>query len=921
MSYVINKTDGSVLSTPTMPSGVLTDGTIDTSTGLSLIGRNYPNYGDAQNENFVRLLENFADNVPPTSSVTALNALVGTLWYDTSAGKVRVYDGTNWNTINGTIVANAAPTTVTYTLTAGDQWYDSVNSQLNLWNGTVWVLIGPQHTAAQALSGTYVEEIVDTTGTPHVVVTAYAGEIVISITSVDAEFTPAATYTKYANFSTIKPGVNVPTGKVFNGRAENSIRLDGLYANVFARTDTNNTFTQNITLNKNLSFNNANLYYGSQGLVIQNSNYLGTLDVYLNTTVGNVNVLSFDSTTGLGSVYGAPTTTNGIATKGYVDAGLASASSSLSLVDAAWQAGLSKLRLDTGNYMTANVGSINNTIASVQSSINSNVNSLSDSTNARLLYGNAVAASQQVSINSINAALPTYAPLASPTLTGSPRVPTAAPLTRSTIAASTAYVDLADDVLRADYTALVAAERAARIAGITNGTDGFALVDSQTFVGTPRVPTPGPTDNSTRIASTAFVQTSISGLAPINNPSFTGTPWAPTASLNTNSTVIATTEYSDRADGLLQADYLNRIATEVTDRNAAIATATSLLAPKLSPALTGNPTAPTQVSSDNSTKLATTSFVHNITDLLAPKASPTFTGTPMVPTAAANTSNQIIASTEYSDRADTTLRADYISRIATEVTDRNAAISAAVTPLAPKASPAFTGTPTAPTQAIADKSTKLATTAFVHSVLPAGAIIMWGGSVASIPSGWVLCNGLNGTPDLRDRFIVGAGSSYTPGATGGSASATITDVPAHSHSLGLSGATDSSGAHSHSASSTSSSTSSSLSTSSVSDPGHSHTTTFIRDQASGTAGNAVLGDELRDGYQVETSSVNKTGISVSTTTSTSTNTSTSTIIGSSGAHSHSVSITGSIGTTGTPGGVTVPTRPPYYALCYIQKVN
>lgn len=88
-------------------------------------------------------------------------------------------------------------------------------------------------------------------------------------------------------------------------------------------------------------------------------------------------------------------------------------------------------------------------------------------------------------------------------------------------------------------------------------------------------------------------------------------------------------------------------------------------------------------------------------------------------------------------------------------------------------SPVFTGTPTAPTAAAGTNNTQIATTAFVQTNgFPSGGIAMWSGSIASIPSGWFLCNGSNGTPDLRDRFIVGAGSTYSPGATGGSATVT-----------------------------------------------------------------------------------------------------------------------------------------------------
>ena len=73
-----------------------------------------------------------------------------------------------------------------------------------------------------------------------------------------------------------------------------------------------------------------------------------------------------------------------------------------------------------------------------------------------------------------------------------------------------------------------------------------------------------------------------------------------------------------------------------------------------------------------------------------------------------------------------------------------------------------------------------------------GMIMLWSGSIATIPSGWVLCNGSSGTPDLRDRFVVGAGNSYAVGATGGSANATLVS---HSHTATTT-ATDSGHAHS-----------------------------------------------------------------------------------------------------------------------------
>jgi hypothetical protein len=108
-------------------------------------------------------------------------------------------------------------------------------------------------------------------------------------------------------------------------------------------------------------------------------------------------------------------------------------------------------------------------------------------------------------------------------------------------------------------------------------------------------------------------------------------------------------------------------------------------------------------------------------------------------------------------------------------------------------SPAFTGIPTAPTAAGGTNTTQIATTAFVQlsatASIPVGCIVLWGGSVATIPSGYLLCNGAYGTPDLTNRFIMGAGNTYAPAAAGGSAdsitvshthTATVTD-PTHFH--------------------------------------------------------------------------------------------------------------------------------------------
>ena len=138
----------------------------------------------------------------------------------------------------------------------------------------------------------------------------------------------------------------------------------------------------------------------------------------------------------------------------------------------------------------------------------------------------------------------------------------------------------------------------------------------------------------------------------------------------------------------------------------------------------------------------------------------------------------------------------------TEIDAEYTAIASAISSKADSNSPTLTGTPLAPTASSGTNTTQIATTAFVATAvagsIPSGGIIIWSGSAASIPSGWYLCNGSNSTPDLRDKFVVGAGSTYAVADTGGSANAivvshthtaTVTD-PGHAHSYTTSNFTE-----------------------------------------------------------------------------------------------------------------------------------
>ena len=93
MAYTINKTDGTILAT-------VADGTLDTTTNLQLIGKNYAGYGEILNENSVKLLENFANSSAPDKPIT------GQLYYDTSLSQVKVYNGSAFKAVNGAIISS-----------------------------------------------------------------------------------------------------------------------------------------------------------------------------------------------------------------------------------------------------------------------------------------------------------------------------------------------------------------------------------------------------------------------------------------------------------------------------------------------------------------------------------------------------------------------------------------------------------------------------------------------------------------------------------------------------------------------------------------------------------------------------------------------------------------------------------------------
>ena len=173
--------------------------------------------------------------------------------------------------------------------------------------------------------------------------------------------------------------------------------------------------------------------------------------------------------------------------------------------------------------------------------------------------------------------------------------------------------------------------------------------------------------------------------------------------------------------------------------------------------------------------------------------------------------------------------------------------------------------------------------------IPSGAIVIWSGAANAIPSGWYLCNGSNSTPDLRDKFVIGAGNSYNVGGTGGSADAVIVS---HSHNHNISANTGNAGSHSHNV------------TGNTNNAG-SHT--HKRDKWGGNFGGSSGATVFRSDANGNRSTGSAGGHSH--TVSGSTN--------NVSAHAHNVSISGNIASQGES--ATGKNLPPYYALCYIMK--
>ena len=291
MPYQINKTNGTLLVN-------LADGQIDTtSTDITLIGKNYSGFGEAINENFVTMLENFAGSSAPSTP------LAGQIWWDTGESRLKVYTGTSWTTGGGPIVGPRQPSMV-----AGDMWISNDQNQLYFFDGTDLELAGPIYNSFQGRSGPEVVTVLDNTGTSRTIVKYWVGGTLVGLWSKVA-FSPQNIDT-IPNFTgDVLKGFNVvDTDFIFAGTASKTQSLvdsQGVVrtAGQFLASDSddstsgalrvlnNNGLTVGLTENVNLKVTNL-------GVVSENNVSGEDYIIRMTTSLGKADAITVKSTEG-----------------------------------------------------------------------------------------------------------------------------------------------------------------------------------------------------------------------------------------------------------------------------------------------------------------------------------------------------------------------------------------------------------------------------------------------------------------------------------------------------------------------------------------------------------------------------------------------------------------------------------------------
>lgn len=285
MAYSINKTDGTILAT-------VADGQIDQfSTDITLIGKNYSGFGEVLNENFIKLLENFAETSQPQ------NPIRGQIWFDASELKLKVYNGTAFVPVSSATIATSQP----LTLGVGDLWFDDLNKQLFFYDGTETILLGPDFSVSQGVSGLKVTTILDTLNQSRVVTYLYTNGILLGIFSKDS-FTPKLPIIGFSG--SLEPGFNAGSlaGIKFNVTCTNSDSLGGQPASSYVRNDTSNIINGQLIIASNLGLivgdaSQAQLLVNNGNVLLTNIASDKALNLIVRKGVVAETAINIDSTT------------------------------------------------------------------------------------------------------------------------------------------------------------------------------------------------------------------------------------------------------------------------------------------------------------------------------------------------------------------------------------------------------------------------------------------------------------------------------------------------------------------------------------------------------------------------------------------------------------------------------------------------
>ncbi len=266
MAYTINLTDGTVFAT-------VNDGTVNTASSMTLVGKNYAGYGEFLDENFIHLLENGSNTSAPVAPLT------GQLWWDKTNNLLKVYNGSIFKTISA---ATASATQPSSNVT-GDLWYDTTNQQVKVYTGSSFIVVGPAFTSTEGTAGAIPETVNDNTATPHYVTGLYVAGTRVGLVSKDSNFTAAA-----------------PT----------SVLFPTVFKGITMSNSADTVFAGNVRNGGNVVITAA----GATTAVVQST---GVLITGFNSVTGNViggNISTAGLVTATGNITGANIVTAGLAT-------------------------------------------------------------------------------------------------------------------------------------------------------------------------------------------------------------------------------------------------------------------------------------------------------------------------------------------------------------------------------------------------------------------------------------------------------------------------------------------------------------------------------------------------------------------------------------------------------------------------------